>query len=89
VAKKAQLARLERIPAITGSASAQDPWKRIAARIILQAVIDAIYSGRNMSTEQDRWSALAFLADEDIWDWSEAWGLSVPWRQVQIVIEEM
>ena len=53
-----------------------DPWKRLAAKIIERAVLDVF----NSTTH--RTPAAEFLTDTCVRNWSDAWELSLPWRKI-------
>lgn len=53
-----------------------DPWKRLAAKIIERAVLDVFNSTAH------RTYAAEFLTDTCIRNWSDAWELSIPWEKI-------
>jgi hypothetical protein len=63
-----------------------DPWRRLLAAITLQAVWDVHQPPRRLS-EQDRYSALAFLVDRQVKGMLDDAGVSVPWPQVKKLVE--
>lgn len=53
-----------------------DPWKRLAAKIIERAVLDVFNSATHRTPAAD------FLTDTCVRSWCDAWELSLPWRKI-------
>ena len=57
------------------------PWKRLAGKIMVRAVLDVI----NAPHQQSGREAALYLSDHNIRVWSDAWELSIPWAKIEQV----